>query len=66
MLLVKKKKKKTILVDAAAHSGHGILIRYDIGAKPVEHSELECTNVGELYLENAHLLMGNWHGAPIN
>jgi hypothetical protein len=31
-----------ILVDAAAHSEHGVLIRCDIGVKLVERSELEC------------------------
>jgi hypothetical protein len=29
------------LVDEAAHFEHGVLIRCDIGAKPVERSELE-------------------------
>jgi hypothetical protein len=33
---------KSSEVDAAAHSENGILIRCDIGAKPVGHSELEC------------------------
>jgi hypothetical protein len=28
--------------DATAHSKHDILIRCEIGAKPVELSELEC------------------------
>jgi hypothetical protein len=30
------------LIDAAAHSGHDVLIRCYIGAKPVEGHELEC------------------------
>lgn len=31
-----------VLVDAATHSDHGIVIRYGIGAKPVERSKREC------------------------
>jgi hypothetical protein len=31
-----------ILVDAGVHSEHRVLITYDIRAKPVERSELEC------------------------
>jgi hypothetical protein len=29
-------------IKAGAHSEHGVLITYDIRAKPVERSELEC------------------------
>jgi hypothetical protein len=31
-----------VVVDAAAHSEHVVLIRCDIGAKLVERSKLEC------------------------
>jgi hypothetical protein len=31
-----------VLIDAEARSEHGVLITYDIRAKPVERSELEC------------------------
>jgi hypothetical protein len=31
-----------VLLDAAAHSKHGILFWFEIGAKQVERSELEC------------------------
>jgi hypothetical protein len=31
-----------VQVDAAAHSEHGVLIRCNIRAKPIECSELAC------------------------
>jgi hypothetical protein len=37
-----KKKGGGGLIDAAADSEYGVLTSCDIGAKPIERSELEC------------------------
>jgi hypothetical protein len=45
-----------VLVEEAAHYAHGILIWSEIGAKPVERSELNV-KFGELQLENTHFFL---------